>query len=94
MQPAEGNYTSISYDTPDRNQYGALLASEITKHKQYPILAKKNRQQGNVILQLQIISLGKLIAAQVYQSSGYESLDNQAIEMVKKATPFSHPPAR
>ena len=74
-------------------QYGALLAQEISKYKQYPVLAKKTRQQGNIILKVQITSLGKLIDAQIYQSSGYELLDNQAIDMVKKATPFSQPPA-
>ena len=75
-----------------RAQYGALLAQEITKFKQYPSLAKQTRQQGVVILQLQMNSLGALISAKVYQSSTYELLDNQALEMVKKATPFSQPP--
>ena len=73
-------------------QYGALLAQEITKFKQYPALAKLARQQGVVILQLQMNSLGALISAKVYQSSTYELLDNQALDMVKKAAPFSQPP--
>jgi protein TonB len=84
---------SPSADTKNaRAQYGALLAQEITKFKQYPALAKQTRQQGVVILQLQMNSLGALISAKVYQSSTYELLDNQALEMVKKATPFSQPP--
>ena len=74
-------------------EYGALLAQEIAKHKQYPMLAKKTKQQGNVVLQVQITGSGKLIDAQVYQSSGYALLDNQAMDMVKKATPFSQPPS-
>ena len=93
VAPVELSPTPPVDTQQERNQYGALLASEIAKHKQYPILAKRTRQQGNVILQVQITSLGKLIAAQVYQSSGYELLDSQAMEMVKKATPFSHPPS-
>jgi protein TonB len=76
----------------ERNQYGTLLAQEIARHKQYPMLAKKIRQQGSVILQVKITHLGKLITAQVQQSSGHELLDNQAMEMVRKATPFSPPP--
>ena len=74
-----------------RAQYGALLAQEITKFKQYPSLAKQTRQQGVVILQLQMNSLGALISAKVYQSSTYELLDNQALEMVKKSN-FPMPP--
>jgi protein TonB len=75
-----------------RVQYGVLLAQEIAKFKQYPALAKQTKQQGVVILQLQMNSLGSLISAKVYQSSTHELLDNQALEMVKKATPFSQPP--
>ena len=75
-----------------RGQYGALLAQEIAKFKQYPALAKQTRQQGVVILQLEMNNLGKLITAKVYQSSSYELLDNQALDMVKKASPFSQPP--
>ncbi len=93
LAPLEPSPTPPSDTQQERNQYGALLASEIVKYKQYPILAKRTRQQGNVILQVQINSLGKLITAQVFQSSGYELLDSQAMEMVKKATPFSHPPS-
>lgn len=84
----------VAIDTQQlKAEYGALLAQEIAKHKQYPMLAKKTKQQGNVVLQVQITGLGKLIDAQVYQSSGYALLDNQAMDMVKKATPFSQPPS-
>ena len=83
---------SVADTQNKRAQYGILLSQEIAKFKQYPPASKQSRQQGIVVLQLQINSLGKLIAANVYQSSGYEPLDNQALEMVKKATPFSQPP--
>ncbi len=91
-KPASTEPAPAPVDT-QRTHYGALLAQEIAKYKQYPVLAKKTKQQGNVVLQIQITSLGKLINVQVYQSSGFELLDNQAMDMVKKATPFSQPPS-
>jgi protein TonB len=75
-----------------RSQYGLLLSQEIAKFKQYPPFAKQSRQQGVVLVQVQIDALGKLVAANVYQSSNHELLDNQALAMVRKASPFSKPP--
>mgnify|MGYP002135531303 FL=1 len=74
------------------SQYGLLLSQEIAKFKQYPPFAKQSRQQGVVLVQVQIDALGKLVAANVYQSSNHELLDNQALAMVRKASPFSKPP--
>jgi protein TonB len=75
-----------------RSQYGLLLSQEIAKFKQYPPFAKQSKQQGVVLVQVQIDGLGKLIAVNLYQSSNHELLDNQALAMVRKASPFSKPP--
>ena len=75
-----------------RSQYGLLLSQEIAKFKQYPPFAKQSKQQGVVLVQVQIDGLGKLIAVNLYQSSNHELLDNQALTMVRKASPFSKPP--
>ena len=76
-----------------QSQYGALLSQAIAKYKKYPAFAKLAKQQGVVILQLQINYQGHLLGVQIAHSSGFELLDNQAVEMVKKATPFSQPPS-
>ena len=75
-----------------RAQYGILLSQEIAKFKQYPPFAKQSRQQGVVVVHLQIDHLGKLLASNISQSSNNELLDNQALAMVNKAAPFTKPP--
>jgi periplasmic protein TonB len=35
---------------------------------------------------------GKVLSATVQQSSGFDALDKQALEMVRKASPFPAPP--
>lgn len=75
-----------------RAQYGILLSQEIAKFKQYPPFAKQSRQQGVVVVHLQIDHLGKLVVANISQSSNNELLDNQALAMVNKAAPFTKPP--
>jgi periplasmic protein TonB len=73
-------------------QYGGMLGRAIAKHKSYPKIAQMRGWQGECLLDLKIDSSGNVLSANVKESSGYESLDNQALEMVRKASPFPAPP--
>lgn len=75
-----------------RNLYGNLLAREIAKHKQYPKVAQMRGWQGSVIVELQIDGSGNMLSSNIHDPSGYDVLDKQALEMVKKASPFPSPP--
>ncbi|HQR61220.1 MAG TPA: energy transducer TonB [Methylophilaceae bacterium] len=75
-----------------RNHYGNLLAREFAKHKQYPRVAQMRGWQGTVRVQLELDAAGKVISTSISESSGHEVLDQQAIEMVKKAIPLPLPP--
>lgn len=76
-----------------RNHYGDMLTRQIAKYKQYPRIAQMRGWEGEVILELQLDANGVLTSSRIYQSSNRESLDQQALEMVKKASPFPLPPA-
>lgn len=73
-------------------QYGSTLGRAIAKHKSYPKIAQMRGWQGECLLDLKIDSSGNVLSANVKESSGHESLDNQALEMVRKASPFPAPP--
>lgn len=75
-----------------RNLYGNLLAREIAKYKQYPKVAQMRGWQGETTVELQIDSSGNVLSSKIHDPSGYEVLDKQALEMVKKASPFPAPP--
>jgi protein TonB len=75
-----------------RGRYGNTLWGAIGKHKQYPRIAQMRGWQGEAIVELQLDGNGKLKSKKIIQSSGYESLDKQALEMVEKASPFPAPP--
>lgn len=75
-----------------RAQYGSTLGRAIAKHKSYPKIAQMRGWQGECLLDLKIDSSGNVLSTNIKQSSGYESLDNQALEMVRKASPFPAPP--
>ncbi len=73
-------------------EYAGTLGRAIAKHKQYPKIAAMRGWQGEVILDLKIDGSGNVLSAKVRESSGHDALDNQALEMVRKASPFPAPP--
>jgi protein TonB len=75
-----------------RNLYGNLLGREIAKHKQYPKIAQMRGWQGEVVVDIQLDKNGNVLSSNIQKHSGYEALDKQALEMVKKASPFPAPP--
>jgi len=75
-----------------RGKYSNALWGAISKHKRYPKVAQMRGWQGEAIVELQLDWEGKLKSKKISQSSGYEALDKQALEMVEKALPFPTPP--
>lgn len=75
-----------------QNGYGSALWGAISKHKKYPRIAQARAWQGEVILELLLDGNGNLISKTIIQKSGYDVLDQQALEMVDKAIPFPTPP--
>lgn len=75
-----------------RGKYGNTLWGSISKHKQYPRIAQMRGWEGEAVVELLLDGNGKLKSKKIIQSSGFESLDKQALEMVEKAAPFPAPP--
>jgi periplasmic protein TonB len=74
------------------DRYGSLLGRSIAKHKSYPKIAERRGWQGTTLLDLKIDSNGHVLSVAIRESSGYETLDTQALKMVEKASPFPAPP--
>ena len=75
-----------------RNGYSLLLAREFSKYRQYPRIAQLRGWQGTVRVQLELDSNGNITQSSIKESSGFDVLDRQALDMVKKATPLPLPP--
>ncbi len=78
--------------TQHLESYSSLLANAIAKYKQYPKIAQMRGWQGTVISDIEIDSKGSVVSVKIKKSSTYEVLDNEALEMIKKASPFPTPP--
>jgi periplasmic protein TonB len=89
--PKPVDFSQVELDNA-LGEYGNALGRAIAKQKQYPKIAQMRSWQGDVMLDLKLDGNGKVLSATVSESSGHETLDKQALEMVRKASPFPLPP--
>ena len=71
--------------------YGWLAESlhrRIVEVRQYPSAARVNGWEGKVVLRVQIRQDGHLDSVSVVKSSGHETLDDAAMEAVRRACPL------
>lgn len=75
-------------------RYRLQLISAARKYKRYPRAAMDNNWEGDVVVRMVIGANGMISALSVKSSSGHQVLDQQAIEMFKRAKPLVQiPPA-
>ena len=82
--------------TAMKADYGWLaeaLWSRVEQLKRYPHLARMNRWEGRVVLRVVIQEDGHLLDLAVSESSGHSVLDQDALEVLKLASPLTlkHP---
>lgn len=71
----------------------ASLWQRIEKLKRYPTLARSRRWEGKVVLEAVIREDGAILECQVAESSGHGILDQDAMAVLRRASPLSlaHP---
>jgi periplasmic protein TonB len=74
--------------------YYRALAAAVDRHKHYPRIALIRQWQGTVVLQLNIGVDGRVQEHHLARSSGYEALDQEALEMLREAMPLPALPAQ
>jgi len=65
----------------------------IEKNKRYPQMARRRNQEGSVRVRFLIDKSGNVNLLEIVKKSDYASLDQAALEAVRRAAPFSKPPA-
>ncbi|MFL6563447.1 MAG: energy transducer TonB [Burkholderiales bacterium] len=73
-------------------RYAKSLSQVFSRYKEYPRIAELRGWEGSVTMRLRVGSSGRLIAAELYESSGYEALDKQAMTIVTRAGVLPVPP--
>jgi protein TonB len=73
-------------------RYAKSLSEVFARYKEYPRIAELRGWEGSVTMRLRVAPSGRLIAAELYESSGYDALDKQAMRMVTRVGVLPVPP--
>lgn len=65
-----------------------LLWRRMEALKRYPYLARRNGWEGEVLIKAVIGADGRLLHAEIQQSSGHETLDQDALKVLRASTPL------
>lgn len=79
---------------PARVDYGWLsevILRRVEELKRYPAEARVDRTEGKVVVKAVINEDGSVDDVEVFQSSGSTTLDKAAIDLMRRAAPFSLP---
>ena len=68
--------------------YLAELFRKLARHKVYPAELKKNRIEGRVVVKFTLAADGRVMNPSIQQSSGHDSLDEAALQMLNRASPL------
>ena len=73
------------------NAYNALLVGHLERFKRYP--EGSHGVSGKVLVQFELNRAGQLISSAVTKSSGNAAIDREALETLRRASPFPAFPA-
>jgi len=76
---------------PVFSEWMLSIRKKLEKLKKYPAKAKENGFEGEVIIEALINNSGNVEKTDIFKSSGSNSLDNEALRLVKRASPFEMP---
>jgi TonB family protein len=88
--PVKKKEATISLDTKDStyHPYTKVIKERIRNHWVYPLSARQNFIQGNLLIIFRLDRGGNLIDYNIASSSGHEILDTHALKAIRAATPF------
>jgi protein TonB len=74
------------------DRYGKHLAQIVAGGQHYPRIAQMRGWQGTVEIEITVTPPGRADRITIQRSSGHQVLDDEALDMVKRALPLPQPP--
>jgi protein TonB len=73
-------------------KYNGSVATHLTRHLQYPAAARRAGAKGVATVVFTVDGGGHVTSVTLESSSGFASLDQEAVATVRRASPFPAPP--
>ena len=109
-QPADGTHSSPTAAIDDNSTAAeasvealkagyissnlAQIREKILKNFSYPLVARKLRKSGKVMVAFTVCKDGSVEEISVVESSGFSVLDKKAVDTIKKSCPLPTPPVK
>jgi protein TonB len=68
------------------------IVRRINEKKRYPGAARRNKEVGTTVVSFTLDRSGSVLGSRVVESSGSEDLDEEAIAVLERSSPFPPPP--
>ena len=75
------------------SSYQAKVAAHLRRHRAFPADARRTGARGTAVVRFTVNRSGRVVGASLARSSGNSVLDNAAIAMVRRASPFPAMPS-
>ncbi|MFC0322085.1 energy transducer TonB [Gallibacterium melopsittaci] len=79
------NLQGVGASSDELAAYRSALRREIEKHKRYSQRARMLRRQGTVVVEFSLMNDGSIQNVRLHRSSGYDELDQLALNAVSQA---------
>ncbi|MCD4512177.1 energy transducer TonB [Brucella pseudogrignonensis] len=73
-------------------KWQSRLMAHLERRKRYPSGARSRGEQGIAYVRFRVDDAGNVLSASLARSSGFPELDNEVVEMVRRASPVPAPP--
>ena len=80
-------------DSATLEQYRFAIIAAAKRYKRYPRVAMDNNWEGTAVVRMVIGADGMIASLSVKTASGHEILDQQALDMIRKAKPLTPIPS-
>jgi protein TonB len=68
------------------------LLTQLERYKRYPREARMRNQEGVVAVRFRLDESGHVLAASIARSSGFPALDDEVLQLLRRAEPLPPPP--
>lgn len=74
------------------SSYAGQVAAHLARHKQYPAQAQQRGNEGVAAVTFSLDGAGRVTSVRLARGSGIASIDQEAIALPRRASPFPAPP--
>lgn len=91
--PVAAPRSPVAEPSPAIPAWQQALLAHLERHRRYPAAARQRRQEGISLVLFSIDRQGRVVTSRLQNSSGHPLLDQESLELLRRAQPLPPPPA-